>query len=324
MPPAPPPWEPRTLSERDSTILIWVSWAPHHAGKPVPVPLFCGAGRTIRPGPAAPRPSRHGPPGTVQPRPHTPFRLLGPGSQASALLPGWPPRWLWWPTTHLRMLEAAVRRKSSERTHGLATLPAPGTRDLGQRQPSSASRPHGPWPPPARPHHPGGAVRSASARTSGIDLLPLPLRRWESSPPPTAGPPCLSPALPRPLRDTPLGCRSACPCSLPRTRGQKPPVDPLGPSPSQEPLRAFLGRLASRAAGVDGQKGPATHTWPRRLLWVPQTQALRPVSPNSTPTHALWGAYKKFQYPLAKTKPKPAPCSSQWGPHWPGPQLLPP
>lgn len=85
--------------------------------KAIPCHLLLRGGGQHHPGRMAPLSLPAQPPGTVQPRaPHTPFLLPGPVSQASPLLLGLPLPWFWWLTTHLRMLEATVRRKSSERT----------------------------------------------------------------------------------------------------------------------------------------------------------------------------------------------------------------
>lgn len=90
------------------------------------------------------------PPVTVLPKrrslgPHTPFLLLGSLSpDSSLLLLGLLLSQVWWLTTHLRMLEATVRRKSSERT----PRPQPLCLHWGPRTLATASH--------SQPRHPTG------------------------------------------------------------------------------------------------------------------------------------------------------------------------
>ena len=228
--------------------------ALHHAGKPLPVSLFCREGGP-HPGRTARCPSCTVLPARCSLGPHTPFLLPGPRSPASPLLPH-----LWCLTTHLRMLEATVRRKSSERT--------PRPRPLSGQGPGTLASTSCP-----QPRRPTG-LTSPSLPSRGPFPLPRPLMGPVNGPRSRthAPPPCLSPARPNPPPGATVhGHPHHLPlllCPQPRTEDRRPPQthqDPAHPrSLSAPPWTCWLPQLLAcmdRGAGHRGQ------------LWVPQTQA---------------------------------------------------
>lgn len=199
----------------------------------------------------------------MQPRPHAPCSLPGSVSPASSrLLRGLLLLWFWPLTTHFRMLEATVRRKSSERTPRPRPSACAGDGDRGRHQPCSAQGTCAG--PPFRPDSPGAQLlphcpalpttfpcpASSPLRGSGAHTPRGPHPSCEPVLPtgPEADPGTPFPALSRAPRATGPGYP---PCSvssaLHRRILPEAPCDSTRTLPTQEPLWTSLDVLASTA-----------------------------------------------------------------------------
>lgn len=178
-----------------------------------------GVGAELQPHPGCtaprpvPSPSSRGAMALATPRRHAPCLLLESLSPASSLQPlGELLLQFWWLTTHLRMLEATVRRKSSERT------PRPRPRACaGDGNSASASH--------SLPGHPTacGGLTPASEPSGGRALPHCPhpppphssslLCGGESHPPQDLHPSCAStlPTGPAAESTHPVSCPSPAP-----------------------------------------------------------------------------------------------------------------
>lgn len=273
--------------------------APHQAGKPLAITLFCGRDAASQTRPTAPPPRCS--PRSLQPGPPTPFLLPGPLPPGPLLLL----QDFWWLTTHLRTLEATVRRKSSERT----PRPRPSA-GAGAATSASTSRAQ-----PGRPASRTSCPRRLRGRRSLLPGLPGALPTGPAHPPP---PLCYSPR-PHPGPQGMDTCAtSPAPVSSALNQRTEDSADTLGPCPSQELSGPPWARRPPQPLARTG-RGPAR----RGQLCTPQTQARGwPGSERClVPGEAAGTAVSESRLtskPAGRSardshafSPKPAPSSSQ-------------
>lgn len=216
--------------------------------------------RRAETGGGAEPPPRPGSPAPASPRPaapptRTPFPLAPQWRASSRLLLGLL-LLLCWLTTHFRMLEATVRRKSSASTQGLAPLPEPGTgpRRASHAQPRRPARrcgagllPRGPLGGQALPTAPSPTPRPSN-------LVPQPLQRGLSQPGPPPRPRIHLPAGPEAEPGTPSAAALLC-------YPGRGPGTPSAPLPAQRPQPCTDGSfqecpLRTAAVHSPSQEGP--------------------------------------------------------------------